>query len=347
MENFCSSQQEKVTSSDANKSTATADQSKDSTSTASSVTQISRPLTPHESLRQQLNKRIASLDASSSTASDALKQSTSTVNSDESTIASTVSDRSKASGRMSTSSAKVRQSDEVLQRFKQDSAQTQAQQSERVSQMERQLQRVHEVDSKLDTIQTEFADRINLLEGRMEESMNNNMAKLLALVQSMYQAQSPSTPNRCTTSSIAHKLLPAADLSALQEINTLDSDGSSTLASSSSRASSMSMESTDPMQSPDHKKHKSTGKPPKKRMVLKESIRRQLDELHESKNETGETASQSSVDSLDKITDEMDELMQSNASITTPPTSERQYTASPDQEVNTQASSSDGRGSPS
>ena len=249
---------------------------------------------------------------------------------------------------MSTSSAKVQQLDEVLQRFKQDSAQTQAQQSERVSQMERQLQRVHEVDSKLETIQTEFADRINLLEGRMEESMNNNMAKLLALVQSMHQVQSPSTPNRRPTSSIDHKISPAADLSALQQINTLDSDGSSTLASSSSRASGMSMESTDPMQSPDHKKHKSTGKPPKKRMVLKESIRRRLDELQESKNETGETASQSSADSLDKITNEMDELMQhSNASITTPPTSERQYTARPDQEVNTQASSSDGRGSPS
>jgi hypothetical protein len=90
MEKFCSSQQEKENLADANKSTATDDQSKDSASTASSVTQVSRPLTPQESLRQQLDKRIASLDASFSAASNTPKQSTSTVNSDEITIASTV-----------------------------------------------------------------------------------------------------------------------------------------------------------------------------------------------------------------------------------------------------------------
>ena len=109
----------------------------------------------------------------------------------------------------------------------------------------------------------------------------------------------------------------------------------------------MSIESADPMQSPDHKKHKSTSKSSKKRVVLKESIRRRLDELNESQNATGETESQESVDSLEQINDEMEELMESNPSSNIPPTSERQYTASQDKEVNSQASSSDGRGSSS
>ena len=348
MERFCSSKQATAKSAEPSKPTEMDDQqSNDSASTASSVTQVSRPLTPQESLRQQLDKRIASLDAESSTASEAPKNSASTVNSDDTTIASTVSEKFKASGRMSTSSAKVRQLDEVLQRFKQDSAQTQAQQSERVSQMERQLQRVHDFDSKLDTIQTDFVNRLNLLEGRMEESMNNSMAKLLTVVQSIHSAQNPSTPPRRHTSNSTHASPPAADLIALQQINNLDSDGSSTLASSSSRASGMSMESADPMQSPEHKKHKSAEKASKKR-VLKDSIRRRLDELNKSRNATSETASQESADSLDKITDEMEDLMESNVSFTTiPPTLERQYTASPDQDVDTQVSSSEGRGTPS
>jgi chromosome segregation ATPase len=325
----------------------TDDQTTDSSSTASSVTQVSRPPTPLESLRQQLDKRIASLDAASQAASDTSKDSASTVNSDETIIASTVSDKSKASGRMSTSSAKNRQLDEVLQPHKQDSTQAQAQQSERVAHMERQLQRVHEFDSKLDTIQTDFATRLNLLEGRMEASMDNNMAKLLALVQAMHSGHNPSTPSRRTSTDSNTHLSPAADLAALQKINTLDSDGSSTLASSSSKASGMSVESTDPMQSPEHKKHKSGGKGSKKKRVLYDSIRRRLDELNETKNAT-ETESQASDDSLDKITDEMEEIMESKVSLDhIPPTSERQYTDSPGQEVDTQASSSDGRGSQS
>ena len=347
MERLCSSQPAKADSAEVSKTKETEDQSTDSASTTSSVTHVSQPLTPLESLRQQLNKRIASLYAKSTTASETNKNSASTVNSDESTIASTVSDKSKTSGRMSTSSAKIRQLDEVLQRYKQDSAQSQAQQSERVSQMERQLQRVHEFDSKLDNIQTDFVTRLNSLEGRMEDSMNNNMAKLMALVQSMYSVQHPSTSTPPNPRTSPPRSPSAADLSVLQQLNNLDSDGSSTLASSSSKASGMSTESIDPMQSPDHKKHKSAGRKVPKKRVLHESIRRRLDELNESKNDTGETESQSSTDSLDKITDEMEEIMDSNATFNTiPPTSERQYAASQGQEVDTQASSSEGRGSP-
>ena len=352
MERLCSTQQKNADSTaGASKPKETDDHSTDSVSITSSVTQASRPLTPQESLRQQLDKRIASLDDKPSTASDTHKNSASTVNSDESTIATTVSDKSKGSGRMSTSSAKIRQLDEILQRYKQDSAQSQAQQSERVSQMERQLQRVQEFDSKLDTIQTDFATRINLLEGRMEESMNNNMAKLMALVQSMNSVQHPSTPTKQTPTNSSSTSPQAADLAALHQLNNLDSDGSSTLASSSSKASGMSIESTDPMQSPDHKKHKSASrKGPSKKKVLKESIRRRLDELNESRTyETGETGSHSSSDTLDKITDEMNEIMESETAISNliPPTSERQYTANTRQEVDTQAPSSDGRGSSS
>ena len=266
MERFCSRQQDKAKSTAASsKSKTTDDQSKNSASTTSSVTQVSRPLTPRESLRQQLDKRIASLEATSSSVPDEQKQSSSTVNSDDTSLASiasenskasgrlsetsdevtlaasTVSEKSKVSGRMSTSSAKVRQLDEVLQRFKSDSAKTQAKQSDRVSQIERQVQRVHEFDSKLDAIQTDFVSRMNVLEGRIEETMNNNMAKLITLVQSMNSGNAPSTPTRASTSHPQTSPSPV-DNTTLQQLTNPDSDGSSTLASlsSSSKASGLS-----------------------------------------------------------------------------------------------------------
>ena len=146
---------------------------------------------------------------------------------------------------MSTSSAKVRQLDEVLQRHKSDTAHSQAKQSERVSQLEREFQRVQELDSKLDTIQTEFVSRLNLFEGRIEQSMNSNMSQLLALVQNI---SSNSHQNEDLTRSPN-----STDRNALQQINNLDSNGSSTLVSSSSKASSgTSAASIDPMKSPEH-----------------------------------------------------------------------------------------------
>ena len=369
MEKCCSRQQDKSTTQAASsESKTTDDHSKNSASTTSSVTQVSRPLTPRESLRQQLDKRIASLEATPSSVSDEPKQSSSTVNSDDTslattasenskasdrlsetsdevTLASTVSEKSKVSGRMSTSSAKVRQLDEVLQRFKSDSAQTHAKQSDRVSQIERQVQRVHEFDSKLDAIQTDFVSRMNLLEGRIEETMNNNMAKLITLVQSMNPGNAPSTPTRASTNYPQTSPSPV-DNTTLQQLTNPDSDGSSTMASlsSSSKASGLSDTSSDPMQSPEHKKLKSTGKVSKKK-ALKDSIRRRLDEIKDSQSIQSPISPQASTDSFDQIAEEMDVIMApSNNSDNIPPSTESQYTAaSPGNTVDTQATSFPGR----
>jgi hypothetical protein len=361
MERFCTSQKDQAKTTKAPTPTETDDKSKDSASTTSSVTQASRPLTPSESLRQQLDKRITSLDATtppaheaptnsssrvdsdetstSSTASDTSKASGRTSeNSDDATFASTASEKSKGSGRMSTSSAKVRQLDEVLQRFKSDSAQTQAKQSDRVSQLERQVQRVHEFDSKMDAIQTDFATRMNMFEGRIEETMNNNMAKLLALVQNMNSVTAPTTPPRAPNIYSPGSPSPV-DNTTLQQLTNPESDGSSTLASSSSSSKSSGMsDNSGSMQSPEHKKLKSTGKPSKKK-PLKDSIRRRLDEIKDSQSQAVQPN-----DSFEEISDEMDTIMASDSKTDhIPPTTETQYTASPGNTVDNKASSFPGR----
>ena len=320
-----------------------------SDSTTSSVTQASKPPTSLAALRALYKERETGPDESS------VQESTSEISegsdqSEATTLASTTSDNSKASGRMSTSSAKVRQLDEVLRRHKADSAQAQTKQSERVSQIERQLQRVHELDTKLDTIQTDFSSRLSLFEGRMEESMNSNMEKLLALVQNLQQNSSNTSVPDQGVETHSHSSPPSADNMALQQINHLDSDGSSTLESFSSKASVTSAESPDPIQSPEHKKLKSADKRSnKKKIKLKDSIRRRLDEIQgqgASDNTPMETQDDSE-DSLDQIVDEMEDIMNSNENQNQPsPTSERQYAASPDTSVDHQASSSPDRGSP-
>ena len=268
-----------------------------------------------------------------------------TENSDDVTLASTATEKSKNSGRMSTSSAKVRQLDEVLHRFKSDSAQTQAKQSDRVSQIERQVQRVHELESKLDGIQTDFATRMNLFEGRIEETMNNNMAKLLTLVQTMNPGKAPATPTRDSTHYPNMSSPTPVDNNTLQQLTNPDSDGSSTLASSaSSKLSGLSETSSDPMNSPEHKKLKSTGKGSKKK-PLKDSIRRRLDEIRGSQSTSAQITTQASTDSFDQIAEEMDALMAEETTNTDqiPPTTERQYTASPVNTVDSKASSFSGR----
>jgi hypothetical protein len=244
---------------------------------------------------------------------------------------------------MSTSSAKVRQLDEVLQRHKSDTAHSQAKQSERVSRLERELQRVQEFNSKLDTIQTDFVSRLNLFEGRMEQSMNSNMSQLMALVQTLTSnTHQNHDPTRSPVS---------ADRTVLQQINNLDSDGSSTLeSSSSSKASATSIESTDPMQSPEHKKLKSTSKKSKK-IKLKDSFRRRLDEIKDSQSTSTNNidTQEESVDSFDQIAEEMEDIMASNTNSNQQNSShaERQYTASPESIIDDTASHSSDRDGPS
>jgi hypothetical protein len=312
MERLCSNKSAETHSTPNSKASEVDANSSVSASTTSSVSQASKPPTSLEALRALYKEREAgNLDESSVQSTSEISEGSD--QSEATTSASTTSSKSKDSGRMSTSSAKVRQLDEVLRRHKTDSAQMQAKQSERVSQIERQLQRVHELDSKLDTIQTDFSSRLSLFEGRMEESMNSNMARLLALVQNLHPNSSASSRNLGVTQE-PHSSPRSADNRAIQEINHLDSDGSSTLASLSSKASMTSTESPDPMQSPEHKKLKSAGKRSKK-IKLKESIRRRLDELKESSptESLPMDAQADSDDSLDQLVDEMEDIMASDA----------------------------------
>ena len=341
MERLCSNQsKDKPTKASASEASSSV-----SASTTSSVSQVSKPPTSLAALRALYKEREAgNLDESSVQSTSEISEGSD--QSETTTIASTTSGKSKDSGRMSTSSAKVRQLDDVLRRHKTDSAQVQAKQSERVSQIERQLQRVHELDSKLDTIQTDFSSRLSMFEGRMEESMNSNMAKLLALVQNLNSNSSATSPNQ------GRPHLPpssptSVDNRAIKDIHHLDSDGSSTLESLSSKASMTSAESPDPMQSPEHKKLKSASKRSKK-IKLKDSIRRRLDELKESSpTETLPTEThEESDDSLDQLVDEMEDIMTYNANQhNQSPNAERQYTASPELSVDDQAPSSPDRGS--
>ena len=346
MERLCANKPKNQPSTPSSKaSESDASSSVSASSTASSVTQASKPPTSLEALRAQLKKRETG-NLEESTVQSTSEISEGSDQSEKTTLASTTSGKSKESGRMSTSSAKVRQLDEVLRRHKTDSAQVQAKQSERVSQIERQLQKVYEFESKIDTIQTDFSSRLSLFEGRMEESLSSNMAKLLALVQHLQPTSSVASPNRSSTT--LHSSPKSADNRAIQQINNLESDGSSTLESLSSKASVTSAESPDPLQSPEHKKLKSAGKKHKK-IKLKDSIRRRLDEIHGSTpTETQPMETQDeSEDSLDEIVDELDDIMTSSNTKKKqqPPNAERQYTASPDPSVDDQASYSSDRGS--
>ena len=75
---------------------------------------------------------------------------------------------------------------------------------------------------------------MNLFEGRIEETMNNNMAKLLTLVQTMNSGKAPATPTRDSTHYPNMSSPTPVDNNTLQQLTNPDSDGSSTLASSAS-----------------------------------------------------------------------------------------------------------------
>ena len=367
MERLCANKSKDKPSESNSKASEADASSSASASTTSSVTQATKPPTSLEALRELYKEKETGFDESSVQSTSEISEGSD--KSEATTIASTTSGKTKDSGRMSTSSAKVRQLDEVLRRHKSDSAQVQAKQSERVSQIERQLQRVHEFDTKLDTIQTDFSSRLSLFEGRMEESMNSNMEKLLALVQHLHpQPSGTSGSNQAGEPHSSHSSTKLSDNTVIQQINHLDSEGSSTSESLSSKASVTSSVSPDPIHSPEHKKLKSAGKRSKK-IKLKDPIRRRLDELQEySATETiaMETqddfqaaesppespigiTSKASFDSMEHVFQEMDDLAEhcntsrpdfsSTANHDNP---ESQYNASHDMKVDNDAPSSPG-----
>ena len=86
-----------------------------------------------------------------------------TDNSEDSTQASTVTANSKVSaGRMSTSSARIRDLDAVLQKHKETSDLKEAKHSERVSHIERQLSRLAALESQLSDVNTDYGRCLNI-----------------------------------------------------------------------------------------------------------------------------------------------------------------------------------------
>ena len=93
-------------------------------------------------------------------------------------ILSTAPDPSKRSdGRMSTSSAKIRELDSAIQMQKKTNDKQDAKTSERVSHSERQLHRINDLDTNFSKEQeTDFGHRLNLFETRMVNSVQEHRA---------------------------------------------------------------------------------------------------------------------------------------------------------------------------
>ena len=149
---------------------------------------------------------------------------------------------------MSTSSAKIRELDAVLQRQKKTSDKKEAKNSERLSHIERQLHRIDDIDPKLEEVKRDFGMRLNLLEGRLLDTVSRqmestNLAFMKELISEvtdtlkLYVTDDRQTVNASTA---------AVD-------RAVGSSSSSNSHSSSSR-SSLSAESSILIQSPEHKR---------------------------------------------------------------------------------------------
>ena len=116
------------------------DLSKSDVSSVSTVSQVSCPPTHAESLRQQYRDREQATDGSTAHTSASDSSRSDTVSKSE-------------SDRMSTTSAKLRELDKLIQGQKQLHKKTEQQSSDRIAQIERQLHRIHAVETKLDSVQ--------------------------------------------------------------------------------------------------------------------------------------------------------------------------------------------------
>ena len=335
------------TSSQQSETSTNASDPKDTTSTVtpdSEMTDTSTstlPPTPAESLRNLYRQR--------SNTSDSIETPSATSDDDdELTSASTATDSSSklSAGRMSTSSAKIRELDAVIQRQQKVNAKKEAKNSERLSSIERQLHRIHDLDTKLDDVQADFGSRLNLFEARMVESVTTNMTasmqQLLTVVNNL--SSSAQLPRDDTTLSITeipatidptsvlrNELLYTAQGSSSSSDSTLASSSSNLNGTSSSSSnSSMSVESSSKIQSPEHKRPRSKKKP------LKSSIRRHLDSAMEAASSSpprSPSLTQTTVDSLDHAMHQVDGIMKTDFRSTdalmmlSPPDHESQYTA--------------------
>jgi hypothetical protein len=237
---------------------------------------------------------------------------------------------------MSTSSAKFRELDSALKRQQKNHEKTDAKLSDRLSSIERQLHRIDQVDSKLDLVQTDFGSRLTLFEGRMMETVRNQMAESSDAIANRNTSFSMETlmadittifhQHLRDTEAVSHPSTAIVAHASSQAVATSQVDGSSSssYSNSSSSRSNMSTESTGLLQSPEHKRQRS-----KKKKPLKDSIRRHLDKDLEAVSQPPTPAkaspssplailSQKSHDSLDAVMDELTDIMNSDNTIPEP-----------------------------
>ena len=164
-------------------------------SSASTVSQASCPPTHAESLRQQYRDREQATDGS-------------TVNTSASDSSRSASVSKYDSDRMSTTAAKLRELDKLIQGQKHVQEKNEQQSSDRIAQIERQFYRINEVETKLDSVQKSMKSRLTGFESRILESMNQQvqtssealtnmnekMEKLMRVVESVLQQNPRMSP---------------------------------------------------------------------------------------------------------------------------------------------------------
>jgi hypothetical protein len=253
-------------------------------SSVSSVSQGSSPPSQGESIR----KRTRDDDKSQ-------VESPATDNSSVSTTESTVTETTKQTGRLSTSSAKFRELDAILQRQKQEAEQAASKASDRISTIERQLYRINDMDQKLSEVQDDIARRFTIFEDRLLDTMKaqlgqsgtnmalmeSRMAQILSFVEVMNNKSSSNDSEDAMQESDTELAItaPIDDTNTLSNSESTSCDGNISRASKESRSSasssggdSMDAESICLIQSPEHKRQRSNGK-----KKLHESICRNLD----------------------------------------------------------------------
>jgi hypothetical protein len=227
-------------------------------------------MTPAESLCHRYGINDQSSEASSSSSNN------------ESTSKTTVASPKYSTGQISSQSAQFRDFQSALTRQKKVYEKQETQFSDRFSTIERQLYRFNDMDTKLSTVQDDFSSWLNLLEGRVLQSVKDELTKSSSAIEIRMErfltaVESVVASQKCIAA--ATKVLQASTSTSRSESS-----------SNESKSSVISVESIAIVQSPEHKQLKSRERKPKK-FPLKESIRRTLDNLKSTADNLKSTAS--------------------------------------------------------
>jgi hypothetical protein len=318
-------------------SSAESSSANESTSTTSSVSQVSRPATPAESLRRRYCIAEQGSEELSTSSTSAEINSTSTT---------TAASSKHSTGQLSSQSAQLRDLQSGLHRQKKVQEKQESQYSDRFSTIERQLYRFNDLDTKLSAVHDDFSYRLNLLEGRVLQSVKEELKKSSAIIDTRMDRLMSAVESVVAS----QKGITDATLVLQKAVPSVNSDSSS-----NASKSSMSMESTGAIQSPDHKRQKSGGKQSKK-FKLKDSIRRALDNrlLENSEDSILSLAKKTAIprsdseESMDHLFRQMDEIAQHTSRHDFSSTSEtqdheRQTTAGQEPQVDAETTTSTGR----